>query len=716
MQDGTNSTNTEQAEAGSGGNSWFPQRPIRPFDALRRYRWISLVVACLIVAAGFPLALYKGQPKYYAEAAVRVSRNFAKNLKADDELSFNSNSDYRQFVQQQVREIASYDVARETLDLLGERRALWQLEDETPRFAAERLMGALRVRAIPDTYLVTIGLEGDKPDGLAEIVNTVARAYLDKQKSQEIENPALRLEQLAERRKDTLRRIDENTERLSSIGQELGVTSLEEKFLNPYDNILKNSSEALAAARRRRIAAEAKLASLDEHLGRVAGLEVDSAAQRILANDRGVGDTRGYMSERRSKLVLELSKLGDRHPGRKAIERELTDMEREVEGITEQTLGQIKTMLRTERRTKATEERSRVEAEVEETRRTEAGLEAEIARQRDRVAWFARLYNEALNVQRTIEQDRQRLGAIEDRVQFITLESEAPGFLRLASSAREPQIPVAGGRRKWMAIFIALALVVAVAIPILADRIDPRVHTPAELESLLGFAPLGWLPRNNTPRAAALHADRMRRLAMSVEGEHSNNQTRFFAVTSMQDDTDTASFSLELAAMLNRAGRRTSVVGTRFAATKSEEATLAPSRAQDEEMTILDGSQASDTGEESILASTESLKRFMLTVQEQHEIVLVPVPSIRVSADAEVAVRGCEATLLVAEATETVAATVRQMASILARLHPPVVGAVLNNVRVQGGEPYAADLLADFEGGVNSSPNWLRPRWLWGAA
>jgi succinoglycan biosynthesis transport protein ExoP len=131
----------------------------------------------------------------------------------------------------EVRTIARYDIVEEALKRLGPRRFLWQQKGESDRRATERLMGALQVRPVPDTYLITVGLEGRTFEGLAEIVNTVVETYLTKHKQQEFYGSDVRVENLVKRRTELLKEIQMRVESQTTLAQELGITTFEEKFI-----------------------------------------------------------------------------------------------------------------------------------------------------------------------------------------------------------------------------------------------------------------------------------------------------------------------------------------------------------------------------------------------------------------------------------------------------------------------------------------------------
>jgi len=171
-------------------------RGIKPLVSLRAHRTLAIALAITIAVLGLPIAWVKGRAAYYTEAVVHVSPRFVKNLDDDIELEFQSNSQYLQYVQQQVRTINRKDIGRDAIQNLGDRQDLWRAEGESLQDAAKRLQSALAIRSVPDTYLITVGLEGPRPEGIAEVVNTVVSTYLTRQKSEEFYANDERIENL----------------------------------------------------------------------------------------------------------------------------------------------------------------------------------------------------------------------------------------------------------------------------------------------------------------------------------------------------------------------------------------------------------------------------------------------------------------------------------------------------------------------------------------
>ena len=107
-------------------------RSLNPIASLKSHKVLALGIALIFLGVGFPIAWLKGGHTYQATAVIHVSPRFMKNLEEDKELEFQSNSQYRQFVQHQVYTIGRYDIVLEALESLGDRRNLWQREHPGP--------------------------------------------------------------------------------------------------------------------------------------------------------------------------------------------------------------------------------------------------------------------------------------------------------------------------------------------------------------------------------------------------------------------------------------------------------------------------------------------------------------------------------------------------------------------------------------------------------
>jgi polysaccharide biosynthesis transport protein len=693
-----------------------PGRGIKPLVSLRAHRRLALSVMLLVALVGLPVAWIKGQAIYQSTAVLHVSPRFLSNLQQDQEFELQSNSQYREFVQHQVRTINRYEIVRDALQNLGERRFLWQRPEEGERRAVERLQAALQIQSVPDTYLITVSLEEVKPDGLAEIVNAVVETYLKQEKEEEFYASDQRLANLTTERTRLLGEIQTLSAQRTELVQELGATTFTPNNPSPYDQLLVSSKEALATARRRRIEAEAQLAAFDpaQKNGEKA---LDAAAQDLMAKDTGLSTLKANLYKRRGELLSQISGLAPDHVGRKAAERESQEIDTELNRVSKELFDSFRTLLLEQRKTA-----------VRETRRTEQDLDAEVEKTSANATWYATRYGKALAVDIDIDHLRKRLDAIEDRVSFISLEKQAPGFVRLVSPARPPEIPVKGGRKKFFALFVVAAVCLGLAAPVAVDFLDPRIHAADELDNLLGFAPMGWLPDRTDPRTQPFVHDQLLRLAGNLDRERRTHGTRMFVFSAVRPGGGTTTLVLDLARTLTDLGIPTLAVEVN--AFKPDErytddlarpplaAVLNDYIAIDKAIvpgteTLPDRVAVGAANSTRHLEALHQLKVTLSPLSSRYELFLLDAPPLLLSADTELLVGIIDAAVLVVEACGVSKGEVTRAARTLERLAPTVVGTILNRVQMYQGGGYFAELLQEHQSGQKVAVSrWLSP-WLW---
>jgi succinoglycan biosynthesis transport protein ExoP len=668
--------------------------------SLTAHRRLALWTAVVTLVLGLAVALIAGHPKYLAEASVRVSPNFPKTLNEDVEPRFNSNSDYHDYVQQQVVEIASPVTMAAALTRLGAARSLWQRAGETDYRAAERLMWALKVNAVPGTYLITVGLEGNRAQGLADIVNAVVDSYLARQQGQELNGSDQRVQLLVAGRAQLEHQIELDRRQESALAGELGVSTFAEGFVSPYDKMIGDASAALDLAGRNLIEVQARLTALQDHQRRVSRLEVDSTAQQMLASDHDVAAAAAQLTAQRETAAIELQGLGPNHPGRPALERQIRNIDQEISRTNGAALLSMRTMLQQNRDTKQRQEISEAQAHVDEARLAADGIAAEVAKLRASSATFGAKYNQALSNRDEIDRLQKNVQAIDDRTNFLRLEAPAPGFVRSESPAQTPDIALKGGRRKIFALFVVMALMFAAALPVGVDLTDPKIKTADELGAILGFAPLGVIGDGSDRRAR----ESLRRVALAIIRERRVSGVRSFVLTPIRGHAGTTALALALARELNRLGRPTVAIetnqfspdaryaiagGSRDGPSNGAGAANGNSARYHHAIVQVDGMLPERIpicrhfgGPTLTLECIESLIALALAT---NDLVILDAPALADSADAEMLIQMPAAAILVVREGRDLMPEVVAAARTLERISPPVVGAILNGIAIDHG-------------------------------
>ncbi len=695
-----------------------PGRSINILRSLAAHPLLAVLIFVGVTGGGVPISYWKGRPVYYAECVVYISPTFLKNLAEDKEVQLQSGAQYREFVQQNARMMNRYDIVYEALQKLGNKRFAWQAPGETDRRAAERLQSALEIKPVPDTYQVAIGLEGSKPDRLAEIVNTVADVYMQKERGEDFYASDRRIDNLKQERARLVADIDVKAAERAQISQALAVSSFTDNFQNPYDRLIQSGKEALAGARQKRYEAESQLGALDPERGAESRAALAAIAQDQAAHDSSLTSLQSNLNQRRGLLLAQVSGLMPDHPGRKSIEREIAEIDRQLNGKYAELLAMYTKTLLDQRR-----------AEVYKTKHVEEALAADVAQQSARASDFSLQYQRGLTLGGEIDIGRKRLEAIDERVNFLALESAAPGFTRIFSYARPADVPVRGGRKRLFLMFWFAAILLALAAPTAVDMLDPRIHSANDVERILGFAPLGWLAEKSqaTPE---YFRDQVLRIAAGIQRDVDSAGSRIVALTSVKVGGGTTTLCLHLGEELARLGVRTLIVEVnafqpdpRYEQTPGLAALL---RGEVTEASGLPNSRLKEDGElraqhlsvgvtrgERHLPNLKELRPLLQAAASRFDVIVLDAPPLLLSADAEIVAHCADVVLLVVEAEFITKGELRRAARWLERMRPKAAGAIVNRVRVYSGGGYYRAAIQEFQSGKRKREFAMFSPWLW---
>lgn len=690
----------------------------KPWVSLRKRKWLILGIILLINAIGLPLAWTLGVSYYSTRAVLFVAPRFAANLSPEKELDLRG-EEYVMYTLQQVRLLTNSEVLREVLQN-PDIRPLWVKPGMDENDVIDNLRKLISIESSRRSPFIIVVLKARFARGLDKTVNALIEIYLKKSQEANIYNSKLRISNLQQRQAELMHNIPAWHNRRAKISEELGVTTFQETNLNPYDDILVSNTVAYNNARRARVEAEAKLNTLEktDKKNPKTPTPLEAQVNEQVFNDSVLKSFKTKLTERRVDLMTQLLGLTAEHPTFQRIEREIAKIDSDIQKATESLAQEIRGRILEQRR-----------AEFMQAQKVEQALSGEVQYQREQASHYTTLYNEALALNRELDRAYKQLDAINERISYLNIEANAPGFVRVDASAKEPRYPETGGRKKPLLIVIGLSLGLALIIPILLDLLDSRIQTVGEVHKLMGFAPLAWLLDRKDMRNQELARDQLLRLAYALQREYLNNKTRCYVVTSIKPQGGATSLCLELTQMLNQLGIRSLAVECNAFKPDACYGETTQGLAQ-----LFSSSRLLEQLAESILPATENLparlalgessQRYLITqgrfpevmdaLKNAFDMVLLDCPPILLSADTELVGNLADGVLVVIGARQLHAGELKRAMRLLERIKPSLVATVLNRVEIYQGGGYLAELRQEYATGRNLLRGRIA-RWLWKA-
>jgi succinoglycan biosynthesis transport protein ExoP len=677
----------------------YPLRPtgrVSPFrinilKSLRLHPVTSILAGLLTLGLG--LAVYaRHKPNYVAASFIYVSPTVPKTLVEDRELE----RPYETYIQDTVHAINQYSVLAEALHRLPP--GTWLNPGESEQSGVQRLQQSLDIGRVGASYQVSIGLDGPRPEHLAEIVNTITQVYIDKAKSDEFYGRDDRLSTLKDERTRISTDIDARQKEQAQLTRDLGVATFSSKGTNVFDEQNAKVQGDLTSAHEKTIEAQAQLNALKSGDPNAPNSALNAAAEEAIASDPGLMAMKSSLSQKRAEAIGRLDGLTPANPAYKQtqdqlaqIDKALADMERDL------------------RRQAAARLEQKYRTQLYQSEAVENRLTGDLQHGTHEATAAAPKIQRAEAVQADLDRLQGRLAAVDDRISNLELESSSPGSVHLFSPAMTPLGPEKSKATALLVLIFPFALFVGIIAALVMDLIDPHIYTALDVEALLGFAPIGMLFDDREVTQMVFDECALR-LAAGVDHAARLGGARTFVLTAVNTGAGTTSIVENLGSMLAKLGRKTLLIDPSGNNEPVAFVTFGTAL-QRRPVTFPDagpaptapstGLQAVKPGRSTLPARQTPMSGFVFerfqNMSADYDIVLIDAAPLLLSAETEYLARMADVTVLISEAGTTKKAWLTRAARLLERLGVAGAAAIVNKVHPSRVEEAMKHDLREYE-------------------
>jgi uncharacterized protein involved in exopolysaccharide biosynthesis len=658
-----------------------PALDIHLIESLQRHTMLALIVFLVTAGIGFLYLHVRYGTSYLGQAIVYVSPAYPKTLNADPETDHMA--DYSSFIDEQVHSVTRIDILIDAIRKMPP--GLWRERGETEQAAAQRLAAALEVQRVAQTYQVSIGLHGGSPAHLAEIVNAVARTYVETMHNEEFFGRDERLKGLQDERDHLQSDLTSRLADQAALLKDLGLGSIDATTVNPYNARLAKLNEDLIAAREQRQAAESQLSAFhdDSALGNA---DLASEASDLAQTDQGLISFKQTLNQRRAQLLSNIAGMTPENPVYKTDQEELTEIDAALRKTTRDMTSEAQSRLDQRYRTQLARARS-----------YEQGVENQIAEATEASAEATPKFQAAAEMTSDIARMNNRMNELRDRMANIEIEDSSPGSVHIFSPAITPNGPDSGKAKSLLLVLFPLCFCLALAAAVARDTFDMRVFTPEDIERTLGLPPIGVL-FNRDEVTDEVSSEYLFRIAATLDHARRTAEVKTIAVTSVKPRGGTSTIVDLVAAELAQLGNRVLVLdasGTREPVAfipPDEDAAGANTRARTLHPDL--GPYLHSRGR--LLPSVHAITRSFRETHGDYDILLLDCQPLFVSADTEYLARMADATLLVVESGMVLKQDLLRAARLLERLPVSSIAVVLNQLKLERADASLREDLREF--------------------
>jgi len=226
------------------------------------------------------------------------------------------------------------------------------------------------------------------------------------------------------------------------------------------------------------------------------------------------------------------------------------------------------------------EELEAAEAELEELAIRESALEELVKKQIEQRAIYERKAADLKSQEEDLKRSQQTLLGVEQRLHELEIESDAPGFITIGSTATEPRQPepYLGRRINYVCVGLAGSLGIALLIIVLLDRRDDRIWTPDDIRDPAGAELLGCVPDSDTDlrgpigrnalvcrnRPDSFFAEQLRNVMAGILYPADGKPARSVLVTGAAPGDGKTTLAANLATCVAGLGRRVLLIDANF--------------------------------------------------------------------------------------------------------------------------------------------------------
>ncbi len=612
---------------------------------LHRRLAIGIVLAAVALAG---LYLARGWNHYTAETLVYVQPAPPRLLDPaqTQHWPYDANT-YESYIQQQIHNVTRPDVLAAAVHKLPN----WKDESETDQAAAARLDRAIEVVRVGASYQLSITAKARNAVEAAQMANAVAAAFIESATRELRSGDTQRIELLREERNRIVKELASDRTEQEDLNKKLGIAAVAGATPDPYDEQIAAVRSELVKARTANDEAAARLTSVDKVGASSAAL--DAEADEIVSSDAGMVAMKTALNKRRSDLISQMANLTPNHPQYKQDSEELAKINTSLEAITKDLREKASAHIQ-----------QRLKNDLERTSGVESKLNSQLA-QLTRAAGSATPRLQRSNELATdIVRLQNRFAAVDEQFRNLTMESNAPGAVYVASAATPPLSADHAKMFRNAFIVIVLGLVFGLGAALVAHNVDPRIYVAKDVEQILGFAPMAMLP-DFQEVSSGVAEEYMLRLAAAVEHAYQEGAMKSCIFTGVAPGAGATTLATRVTDMLQGMGRETVLVD----AAGVPSAEFAGARFDSTDLV------AAPRG----TRSTALLQR-VTNVTSSDSIVVTDTAPLLVSGETEYLARFVDSAIVVIESGVTTRSQLRDLARTLQRLEVSAVGFVLNRV------------------------------------
>ncbi len=547
----------------------------KPFDPIAFVLRRGLLIGVFGVMAGGGLGLVAmqfGKETYETGATLIVDGGTEPTIYGRERDVVPGN--LSQFMRTLTTRIRSLDILMQAVERMPmEDWPEFMDRDAHPVKNAIQLFKHLKVSEEGGTYLINLRIAAETRKSLALALNTVMDTYLDQLREEQETRFERRLGYLRAEEARVSERIELEQARVIAMAGEIGNKAFLHKGYDMHYSELEAIQKLYWQARDAWLASKANFEEAKLNYERLRALGMEAyAADRVMDNF-GINTIERWTYERLQDMRASIDGMTPENEERRYVDERMASMQEYLKAYKDRVSGETIRILEDTReyelRTALLEAENDFKAKSEHL----ATLEADMARAQEDAARVSAAIFDAFGPLQLIEQNRERLKALNDRIDDTEMEAKAPIPVSVNEYAGDPTSPASNSGKKLAMLGFVAGFGGVFGVFLAFDFLDNRIRRRIEVEKAIGAPIPAAIPEIrdgvdparvllDAPRSVAAVA--MRGLAERLLRENERYGGKVFAVGSLSAEAGSTTLCVNIGQALRQSMERVLVLEVHY--------------------------------------------------------------------------------------------------------------------------------------------------------
>ncbi len=456
---------------------------------LRRWK-LFLGVWLLLAAPSVPVITLLLKPMYTAVAQIEVAPSVPAILYSDEEKPIPL---FDQYLNTQASIATSQSVLTAALASPILQDLPWVKQQD----AIAWLRGKVNSSTIPKTQIVQIEVRDTNPDTATRIAKAILDSYMARAVGIDAENERKRREILDKKREELRGRLDQIASEIRSLAEPFGTASdtMFESMRQLVETSNVQNKQELEHAELRVFELEHQFKQLDEeNAGKIISEDLIVWREQMVNNEAGVR----YLQGELDKAIAKLARWQGIYPAEDRLfleaKKDVDTLRERLDRQREHAFADADREMQQKLKERARDRRTRIEGELTLAKQNHDILKKRVEESGSRSMNIGRQDLAIKNLREQKESVKQEYDRIREALRQLDLESRRPGRISVASAPEVKPDGIEDKRGKAIPGAIAGALILAMGLAMLRDRLDTQLRNTQQMELSMGLRLLGAIP------------------------------------------------------------------------------------------------------------------------------------------------------------------------------------------------------------------------------